>query len=81
MEADEVRHAHSGPTPRGRGDSAAEVEEKRVLRSSNASILLMVAVESVAMGREVVLELRLCDAGQVNMPAVITRGFPDPYIS
>lgn len=59
MEADEVRHAHSGPTPRGRGDSAAEAEEKRVLRSSNASILLMVSVESVAMGREVVLELRL----------------------
>lgn len=35
---------HSGPTPRGRDDSAAEAEDTRVLKSSNASILLMVDV-------------------------------------
>jgi hypothetical protein len=32
---------HSGPTPRGRDDSAARREVERVLRSTNASILRM----------------------------------------
>jgi hypothetical protein len=42
---DETRvYVHSGPTPRGRGDSAAEADERRALRSTNASILLMAAV-------------------------------------
>jgi hypothetical protein len=35
---------HSGPTPRGRVDSAARIELQRVLSSTNASILLIVVV-------------------------------------
>ena len=35
---------HSGPTPRGRVDSAAKIEAVRVLSRINASILLMVVM-------------------------------------
>jgi hypothetical protein len=39
-----VGDEHSGPTPRGRVDSAARIELEMVLSSTNASILLMVVV-------------------------------------
>ena len=35
-------YKHSGPTPRGRADSAARIVVDRALRSTNASIFLMI---------------------------------------
>jgi hypothetical protein len=66
---DEVGYSHSGPTPRGREDSVARAEFKRVLRSTNASILLMVVVLRLAV-REVCLRRFKLTMTLVNMPAV-----------
>ena len=41
MEGGWAGNEHSGPTPRGRDDSAASIEVERVLKSTNASILRM----------------------------------------
>jgi hypothetical protein len=45
------RHIHSGETPRGRDDSAAKTLVERVLKSTNASILLILTEVRVLLGR------------------------------
>jgi hypothetical protein len=39
-----VWNLQSGPTPRGRDDSAARIEVERVLRSTSASTLFIIAI-------------------------------------
>jgi hypothetical protein len=54
---------HSGETPRGRVVSAARAEVERVLSSTNASILLMMAVLLLKLD-----DGWLIEAGALKMP-------------